>query len=134
MEPVPNSPPSEPITREQGGGIERADPRSPAVPGPSPHPWDGYLTGPENELAVAVAVSARSAPGTWPRREWPAGLVNRLLGGLTARVDPPGLAARRRYVLHGAGQHGLTLPAEAIERLAWAADGYRTLDGWLSRL
>ncbi len=30
--------------------------------------------------------------------------------------------------------HGLTLQAEAVERLAAAADGYRTLDGWLARM
>jgi chromosomal replication initiator protein len=83
---------------------------------------------------AAVAVSARSAPGTWPRREWPARLINRLLGGLTVRIDPPGLASRRRYVLHRASPHGLVLPAETVEMLAQAADGYRTLDGWIARL
>jgi chromosomal replication initiator protein len=83
---------------------------------------------------AAVALSARTAPGAWTRREWPGRLISRLQGGLTARIDPPGVAARRRYVLHRAGRHGLTLPAEAVERLASAADGYRTLDGWLARL
>ena len=83
---------------------------------------------------ASVAVSARTAPGTWPRREWPARLLSRLQGGLTARIDPPGLAARRRYVLSRAGPHGLTLLADAVERLASAADGYRTLEGWLARL
>jgi chromosomal replication initiator protein len=83
---------------------------------------------------AAVAISARTAPGTWPRREWPTRLISRLQAGLTVRIDPPGLAARRRYVLHRAGRHGLTLQAEAVERLASAADGYRTLDGWLARL
>ncbi len=83
---------------------------------------------------AAVAVSAKSAPGTWPRREWPARLVNRLLGGLTTRIDPPGLASRRRYVLLRAADHGLALQAEAVERLAQTADGYRTLDGWIARL
>jgi chromosomal replication initiator protein len=247
MEPATDSPASKPMTLEDGGGIARVERRAPGVPGALPHPWDGYLTGPENELAMAaaqalargecqgisplvvhgpsgvgksrllaglvaerlrrepgsavahwdaetfaaawteaaggegdgwpelrgrlravdlfvledlegldrvpmardelahtldaleaagaaVAFSARSAPGTWPRREWPARLVNRLLGGLTARVDPPGLVSRRRYVLHGAGEHGLALPAESVEWLAQAADGYRTLDGWLARL
>ena len=83
---------------------------------------------------AGIAVSAKSAPGTWARREWPARLINRLLGGLTVRVDPPGLASRRRYVLHRAGEHGLALQAEAVERLALTADGYRTLDGWIARL
>ncbi len=83
---------------------------------------------------AAVAVSARTAPSTWPRREWPGRLISRLQGGLTARIDPPGLAARRRYVLHRAAIHGPSLQAEAVERLAATADGYRTLDGWLARL
>ena len=48
---------------------------------------------------AAVAVSARSAPGTWPRLEWSVRLVNRLLGGLVVRIAPPVLASRRRYVL-----------------------------------
>ena len=30
--------------------------------------------------------------------------------------------------------HGLALQAEAVERLAETADGYRTLDGWIARL
>lgn len=83
---------------------------------------------------AAVAVSARTSPATWPRREWPGRLISRLQGGLTVRIDPPGLAALRRYVLSRAGEHGLTLVAEAAERLAATADGYRTLDGWLARL
>ena len=83
---------------------------------------------------AAVAISARTAPGTWPRREWPTRLISRLQAGLTVRLDPPGLAARRRYLLHRAGGHGLTLQAEAVERLAATADGYRTIDGWLARL
>jgi chromosomal replication initiator protein len=83
---------------------------------------------------AAVAISARTAPGTWPRREWPSRLISRLQAGLTVRIDPPGLTARRRYVLHHASRHGLTLPADAVEQLATTADGYRTLDGWLARL
>lgn len=83
---------------------------------------------------AAVAVSARTAPATWPRREWPGRLISRLQGGLTARIDPPGPASRRRHVLNRAGAHGLTLQADAVEQLAAAADGYRTLDGWLARL
>ena len=31
---------------------ERSNPGIP-LPSPSPHPWDDYLTGPENELAFA---------------------------------------------------------------------------------
>jgi len=83
---------------------------------------------------AAVAVSARSAPGTWQRLEWSIRLVNRLLGGLVARVAPPVLASRRRYVLQRAAQQGVVLQAEAVETLAQAADGYRPLDGWIARL
>lgn len=83
---------------------------------------------------ASVAVSTRAAPGTWPRLGWPPRLVNRLLGGLAARIDPPGLASRRRYVLQHASGHGLALQAEAVETIARAADGYRTLDGWIVRL
>ncbi len=83
---------------------------------------------------AGIATSARSAPATWPRREWPARLINRLLGGLTVRIDPPALASRRRFILHAAAQHEVTLLADAVERLAEAADGYRTLDGWIARL
>ncbi len=83
---------------------------------------------------AAVAVSSRTAPGTWPRREWPGRLIGRLQGGLTVRIDPPGPAARRRYVLDRTGTHGLLLQADAVERLAGAADGYRTLEGWLARI
>ncbi len=60
--------------------------------------------------------------------------VNRLRGGLAARIAPPVLASRRRYVLQRAAQQGVPLQAEAVETLAQAADGYRPLDGWIARL
>jgi chromosomal replication initiator protein len=86
------------------------------------------------EAGAAVAVSARSGPGQWSGSGWPPRLVNRLVGGLAVRVDPPGLASRRRFVLDRARATGLALSAEAVEALAEAGDGYRTLDGWLARL
>src|SRR5262245_34019541 len=227
MEPASNSPPTEPVTREPGRWGERVELHAPEVSGALPHSWDGYLTGPENELAMAaaqamargehpgisplwvygpsgvgksrllaglvaerlrrqpgsavahldaeafaaacaeaasapsgsgwsalrgrfrsvdlfvledldrlerallardelvhtldaleaagasVAVSARAAPGASARLEWPARLVARLLGGLAARIAPPGLASRRRYVLERTREHGLALEAEA---------------------
>jgi chromosomal replication initiator protein len=85
-----------------------------------------------DEAGASVAISARSGPGQWTG--WPPRLVNRLVGGLAVRVDPPGLASRRRFVLDRARTIGLALAAEAVEALAGAGDGYRTLDGWLARL
>jgi chromosomal replication initiator protein len=82
----------------------------------------------------AVAVSTRLGPGQWAAAGWPSRLVSRLAGGLAVRVDPPGLASRRRYVLERARARGLALSAEAVEALAAEGDGYRTLDGWLARL
>lgn len=86
------------------------------------------------ELGSAVAVASRQPPGQWPRASWPARLISRLSGGLAVHIDPPGLASRRRYLLEAARARGIALAAEAIEALAGRADGYRTLDGWLSRL
>jgi chromosomal replication initiator protein len=83
---------------------------------------------------ASVAVSARGTPSSWPRAAWPTRLMNRLTGGLTVRIDPPGLASRRRHLLMIAGRAGVRLQAEAAEMLARAADGYRTLDGWIHRL
>jgi chromosomal replication initiator protein len=85
-----------------------------------------------SEVGAAVALSAREGPGQWPG--WPRRLVNRLLGGLVVRMDPPSLASRRRYVLDRARARQVSLTAEAAEALAEAADGYRALDGWLARL
>ncbi len=82
----------------------------------------------------AMALSARTAPGTWPSKVWPRRLVNRLMGGLASGIASPGLASRRRYVLQRASQQGVGLQAEAVETLAQAGDGYRTLDGWIFRL
>ena len=83
---------------------------------------------------ASIAVSSRTAPGQWPRAFWPARLVNRLVGGLAVRIDPPGLVSRRRYLLDRSRASGLALSADSIESLAESADGYRTLDGWLARL
>jgi chromosomal replication initiator protein len=84
------------------------------------------------EAGAAVAVAARTGPGQWTG--WPSRLVNRLVGGLSIRLDPPALESRRRYLLDRARSRGLALPAEVVEPLAEAAEGYRTLDGWLSQL
>lgn len=85
-------------------------------------------------LGAVAAVSARSAPSQWPRAGWSGHLVNRLLGGFVVRIDPPGLAARRRYLLDRARSRGLVLDEEAVESLAAAADGYAPLEGWLAQL
>lgn len=83
---------------------------------------------------AAVAVSAQSLPATWPGETWPRRLVNRLTGGLAARITPPELTSRRRYILQHIRQYGVPLEADTVEALAEAGDGYRTLDGWISRL
>jgi chromosomal replication initiator protein len=75
------------------------------------------------DSGAAVAVSARVGPGQW--QGWPTRLVNRLVGGLAVRVDPPGPESRRRFVLEVAPRRGLALSAEAVEALAEAADGFR---------
>jgi chromosomal replication initiator protein len=248
MEPVSNPPTAECVTEEQGRTQQRDQGRDSAMTEAPRHPWDGFVTGPENELAMAAAqaiargqregisplvvhglsgvgksrmlaglvterlrrqtdvsvahlnaeafatacfeaagtgteagwsalrgrfrsvnlfvledleglgrvrlaqdelthtldaletagatvvVSAQSAPGTWSRLEWPVRLVNRLLGGLMVRIEPPGLASRRRYVLQRAREHRVPLLAEAVEILAQAADSYRSIDGWIARL
>lgn len=85
-----------------------------------------------DEAGASVAVAARSGPGQW--LNWPPRLVNRLVGGLSVRLDPPSVESRRRYLLELARSRGLTLPIDVIESMAGAADGYRTLDGWLSQL
>lgn len=85
------------------------------------------------DRGAAVAVTAPTGPGHW-RGAWPSRLVNRLLGGLAVRVDPPGLAARRRFLLERSRARGVRLAAAAVDALAAAADGYRALDGWLVRL
>jgi chromosomal replication initiator protein len=87
-----------------------------------------------DERGAAVAVSTRTGPGQWAELGWPARLVNRLRGGLAVRIDPPGPDARRRYLLQQAQTRDVPLAADAVERLAQSADGYRTLDGWLIRL
>jgi chromosomal replication initiator protein len=85
-----------------------------------------------DEAGAAVAVSARDGPGQWTG--WPMRLVNRLVGGLAVRVDPPGAASRRRFLLERSRDRKLSLTAEAVDALAEAADGYRTLEGWIARL
>lgn len=84
------------------------------------------------ESGAGVVVAARTGPGQW--RGWPPRLLNRLIGGLTVRVDPPCLASRRRFLLDRAREKGVRLPAEVVDALAESADGYRPLEGWLARL
>jgi len=83
---------------------------------------------------ASIVVSCQTVPSQWLRVSWPARLVNRLMGGLAVRIDPPGLVSRRRYLLDQARASSLALSSDAIESLAGSADGYRTLNGWLARL
>ncbi len=101
--------------------------RAPLALGELTHTLDAL-----HDAGADVAVSARVGPGQWSG--WPRRLVSRLVGGLAVRVDPPGLASRRRYLLDRARARGISLAAETVDSLAEAADGYRTLDGWLANL
>ena len=85
-----------------------------------------------DEMGGAVAVAARTGPGGWSG--WPGRLVSRLTAGLAVLIERPSVESRRRYLLEQARSRKLALPPEAIEPLAEAADGYRTLDGWLAQL
>jgi chromosomal replication initiator protein len=86
------------------------------------------------ERGAGVAVSATTPPGAWRSPPWPSRLVNRLVGGLSVRIDPPGEATRRRYLFEQARGRGLAVSAEAVDSLASGASGYRDLDGFLNRL
>ncbi len=85
-----------------------------------------------DEVGAAVAVAARTGPGGWSG--WPPRLVSRLTGGLAVALDRPSPESRRRYLLDRARSRGLALPTDAVDAMVEAADGYRTLDGWLARL
>ena len=88
----------EPVTGSIAGGSEDDVPaarrdrgraaRSPAAPEAAAHPWDGYLTGPENELAMAAAQAMARGEhrGLSPLVVYgPAGVgKSRLLAGLVA--------------------------------------------------
>ncbi|HWE38181.1 MAG TPA: helix-turn-helix domain-containing protein [Isosphaeraceae bacterium] len=101
--------------------------RSPAARAELIHTMDAL-----DEAGAIVAVTARVGPGQW--QGWPSRVVSRFVGGLAVRVDPPGPATRRRAVLDGARKRSVVLSAEAADALADAADGFRTIDGWLARL
>ncbi|QDV37478.1 DnaA/Hda family protein [Tautonia plasticadhaerens] len=81
---------------------------------------------------ASVAVTVRDDPGRW--ESWPRRLADRLRAGLTARIDGPGPPSRRRFLLDRTRARGVAMTAEAIDLLAEAADGYRTLEGWIARL
>ena len=99
-------------------------------------PWTmielGHTLDALEEAGADVAVTTKLPPGQW--EGWPARLVNRFVGGLSIRLDPPGLPSRRRYVLDRGKARGITLTADAVDLLAETAGGYRELDGWLARL
>ena len=101
-----------------------------------PIAWDEFVHTLDvlEATGASMAFSVRTPPATWPLSIWPRRLVARLVNGLTAPITAPGLTSRRRYVLHHAALQGIILQAEAVETLAQAADGYRTLEGWLFRL
>jgi chromosomal replication initiator protein len=81
---------------------------------------------------ASVALTVRDDPGR--RVEWPRRLADRLRVGLTVRLEPPGPESRRRFLLDRLRTLGLTASSEAVDLLAESADGYRTLEGWASRI
>lgn len=101
-----------------------------------PFAWDEFVHTLDvlETTGASMAFSMRTPPITWPTDLWPRRLVTRLVGGLTASIRVPGLTSRRRYVLRHAALQGIMLEPETVEILAQAADGYRTLEGWLARL
>lgn len=86
------------------------------------------------DSGAVVVLSALASPNQWNRDGWPRRLINRLTGGLAVPISPPSAENRRRYTLERIATRRMKLPAEIIDVLAEAADGYRTLDGWLARL
>ncbi len=137
----PRLAPRRPARRGLGrpaGAVPRARPvraRGHARTGPGPAGPDG---------AGAYARCARrgrgcrgrpgsTGPGQWSGAGWPRRLVNRLVGGLAGRVD---CRARSPAAGSCSGVPAVRVGpvADAVEALAAAGDGYRTLDGWLARL
>src|ERR1700730_18181341 len=53
--PASNPPVADDLTQEVGAEDERGEDRAFRATGVASHPWDGYLSGPENELAMAGA-------------------------------------------------------------------------------
>src|ERR1700677_1454629 len=88
MEPASNPPTTERPSLKPGMREENGSPGAPWLSAASPHPWDGYLTGPENELAMAgVQAMARGEyDGISPLVvHGPSGVgKSRLLAGLVA--------------------------------------------------
>lgn len=82
------------------------------------------------ENGSSVAATARLGPARW--QGWPERLVSRLVAGLSVRIDPPGPAARRRFVLERSRSRGVRLPAEAVEAIAERGEDYRTLEGLIT--
>ena len=102
--------------------------RSPVAFDELTHTLDALLA-----IGAAIAVSSRSGPGSWTG--WPSRLVDRFLGGLSVRVETPGVESRRRFAFETARSRGLTLASDALDLLAETlAAGYRELDGILQRI
>lgn len=85
-----------------------------------------------DDRGAPVALAAADAPSAW--ENWPPRLLDRLLGGLVVRVERPGIASLRRFVIDRSRSRGLRLPADVVEALASTADDYRSLEGRLARL
>lgn len=83
-----------------------------------------------------LVFATRHPPSRWDAE--PRALVHRLvsllMGGVLVTLETPGAALRRRFVLEQIQGRGIALAAEAVDWLVAAADGFRTLEGWVTRL
>ena len=88
------------------------------------------------EHGGVAAVTARGSPARLAAQGWSRRLVNRLVGGLAVRLEPPSLETRRRAALERAGQIGsvVVLNTDAIEWLAAHATTLPELDGLFYRV
>ena len=88
MEPASNVTITRLSSLARGIGEDRCGQREAWLPVVSPHPWDGYLSGPENELAMAAvqALALGECDGVSPLLVYgPSGVgKSRLLSGLVA--------------------------------------------------
>lgn len=84
----------------------------------------------------ALAFAARRPPSRWADRPQAglARLASMVLGGVTVVLEAPRVELRRRFTFLQLKQKNLALAAQTIDWLAESADGFRTLEGWITQL